>query len=58
MLKLVIEARDGLVDLETALARGITVSRTPDGLSCSHFCQEAVDIVDDFMAGKLRHCVI
>lgn len=58
MLKLVIEARDGLVDLETALARGIVVSRPPDGLSYSHFCQEAVDIIDDFMDGKLRHCLI
>ncbi|MBZ0105964.1 MAG: hypothetical protein K8H84_10090 [Sulfuricella denitrificans] len=58
MLKLVIEAKDGLVDLETALARGIVVSRPPDGLSYSHFCQEAVDIIDDFIAGKLRHCLI
>jgi phosphoglycerate dehydrogenase-like enzyme len=58
MLKLVIEARAGLVDLEAALAHGIAVSRTPNDLSHSHFCQEAVDIIDDFMAGKPRHCVI
>lgn len=58
MLKLVIEARDGMVDLEAALARGIAVSRTPENLSCSHFCQEAVDIIDDFMEGKRRHCLI
>ena len=58
MLKLVIEAKDGLIDLEAALARGIAVSRSPDGLSSSHFCQEAVDIIDDFMDGKRRHRVI
>ncbi len=58
MLKLVIEAKEGLVDLEAALARGVVVSRTPESLSSSHFCQEAVDIIDDFMDGKRRHCVI
>ena len=58
MLKLVIEAKEGLVNLESALARGVAVSRTPDALSSSHFCQEAVDIINDFMDGKLRHCVI
>ncbi|MFA7316128.1 MAG: hypothetical protein WC029_00960 [Sulfuricella sp.] len=58
MLKLVIEAKDGLTDLEAALARGVAVSRTPEGLSSSHFCQEAVDIIDDFMDGKRRHRAI
>lgn len=58
MLKLVIEGRNGLVDLDAALARGIAVSRLPDGLNSSHFCQEAVDIIDDFMAGKRRHRLI
>ncbi|BCB28133.1 hypothetical protein SKTS_30190 [Sulfurimicrobium lacus] len=58
MLKLVIEARAGLVDLETAVARGIAVSRMPEGLGCSHFCKEAVETIDDFMAGKVRHRLV
>lgn len=55
MLQLVIEAREGLVDLDAAVERGIAVSCTPAGLSCSHFCQEAVDIIDDYMDGKRLH---
>lgn len=58
MLKLVIEGREGLVDLDAAVARGIIVSRMPDGLGCSHFCQEAVETIDDFMAGQVRHRLI
>lgn len=58
MLKLVIEGRAGLVDLDAAVARGIPVSRMPDGLGCSHFCQEAVETIDDFMAGKVRHRLV
>lgn len=58
MLKLVIEACEGLVDLEAAAARGITVCRLPNGLSGSHFCQEAVETIDDFMAGQIRHRLI
>jgi phosphoglycerate dehydrogenase-like enzyme len=58
MLKLVIEGRDGLVDLDAAVERGIAVSRMPEGLGCSHFCQEAVETIDDFMAGKVRHRLI
>jgi uncharacterized protein YoaH (UPF0181 family) len=30
----------------------------PEGLGCSHFCQEAVETIDDFMAGKVRHRLI
>lgn len=58
MLKLVIEGREGLVDLEYAVERGIFVSRMPNGLGCSHFCQEAVETIDDFMAGKARHRLV
>ncbi|PWB49188.1 MAG: hypothetical protein C3F18_10175 [Nitrosomonadales bacterium] len=58
LLKLVIEGREGLVDLAAAAARGIVVSRMPDGLGCSHFCQEAAGTIDDFMAGKVRHRLI
>lgn len=58
MLKLVIEAKAGLVDLKAAVERGIAVSRLPDGLSCSHFCQEAVETIDNFMVGKVRHRLI
>jgi phosphoglycerate dehydrogenase-like enzyme len=58
MLKLVIEGRDGLVDLDAAVDRGIAVSRMPEGLSCSHFCRETVETIDDFMTGKVRHRLI
>lgn len=58
MLKLVIEAREGLVDLGAAAARGIVVSRMPEGLGGSHFCQEAAETIDDFMAGQVRHRLI
>lgn len=58
MLKLIIEARDGLVDLDAAVERGIVVARLPEGLDASHFCQEVVETIDGFMAGIFRHRLV
>ena len=58
MLKLVIEACDGLVDLEAAAARGVAVARLPSGLEGGSLCHEAVETIDAFLEGAVRHRLI